>query len=142
MEGIRGRVEELRREIAEIQKRNLAFLQMPRPNVIALHDHERRQQICYCSRSTCHVPGGRPPANSTQAVFSTAWRCFSAVVHFAMGVLTANQLPLLIRSRRVHRNSFEMLDPFPYAKRLTLSDAACVGRACRHFQTSATGMRG
>ena len=31
-------------EIAEIQKRNLAFLQMPRPDFIALHDHERRQQ--------------------------------------------------------------------------------------------------
>jgi hypothetical protein len=44
MEDIRGRVEELRREIAEIQKRNLAFLQMPRPDFIALHDHGRRQQ--------------------------------------------------------------------------------------------------
>jgi hypothetical protein len=44
MEDIRGRVEELRREIAEIQKRNLAFLQMPRPDFIALDDHERRQQ--------------------------------------------------------------------------------------------------
>ncbi len=42
--GIRERVEELRLEIAEIQKRNLAFLQMPRPDFMALHDHERRQQ--------------------------------------------------------------------------------------------------
>jgi hypothetical protein len=44
MEDIWERVEELRREIAEIQKRNLAFLQMPKPDFIALHDHERRQQ--------------------------------------------------------------------------------------------------
>jgi hypothetical protein len=44
MEDIRGRVEELRREIAEIQKRNLAFLQMPRADFIAFQDHERRQQ--------------------------------------------------------------------------------------------------
>jgi hypothetical protein len=44
MEDIRERVEELRREIAEIQKRNLALLQMPRPDFIAPHDHERLQQ--------------------------------------------------------------------------------------------------
>ena len=42
--GIRERVEELRREIAEIQKLNLAFLQMPRPDFMAMNDHERRQQ--------------------------------------------------------------------------------------------------
>jgi hypothetical protein len=41
---IRERVEVLRQEIAEIQKLNLAFLQRPRPDVVALHDHERRQQ--------------------------------------------------------------------------------------------------
>jgi len=34
----------LRQEIAEIQKLNLAFLQRPRPDVVAVHDHERRQQ--------------------------------------------------------------------------------------------------
>jgi hypothetical protein len=44
MEGIRERVEELRREMAEIQKQNLAFLQMPRPDSTALHHYERRQQ--------------------------------------------------------------------------------------------------
>ncbi len=32
--------------------------------------------------------------------------------------------------------------PIPVWQAATLSDAACVGRACRHFQASATGMRG
>jgi hypothetical protein len=41
-EGIQERVEALRREIAEIQKRNLEYLQ--RPHFTAMHDHERRQQ--------------------------------------------------------------------------------------------------
>jgi hypothetical protein len=42
--GIQERVEALRREIAEIQKLNLAFLQVPRPDHMAMNDHERRQQ--------------------------------------------------------------------------------------------------
>jgi hypothetical protein len=42
--GIRERVEELRREIAELQKLNLAYLQMPRPDVVAMNDHARREQ--------------------------------------------------------------------------------------------------
>jgi len=46
MEDIRGRVEELRGEIAEIQKRNLAFLQMPRPDFIALHDQSDANRDC------------------------------------------------------------------------------------------------
>jgi hypothetical protein len=41
---IRERVETLRREIAEIQKLNLAYLQMPRPHPVAMNDHERREQ--------------------------------------------------------------------------------------------------
>jgi hypothetical protein len=44
MEGIRERVEGLRQEIAAIQKLNLAYLQVPRPDFTAMHDHERRQQ--------------------------------------------------------------------------------------------------
>jgi hypothetical protein len=44
MEGIRERVEELRQEIARIQKLNLAYLQVPRQDFMAMHDHERRQQ--------------------------------------------------------------------------------------------------
>ena len=32
----------LRQEIAEIQKRNLEYLQKPRPNVVETHDNERR----------------------------------------------------------------------------------------------------
>ena len=42
--GIRERVEALRREIAEIQKLNLAYLQMPSPGFGAMHDYERREQ--------------------------------------------------------------------------------------------------
>jgi hypothetical protein len=34
----------LRREIAEIQKLNLAYLQMPRPDFNAMNDHARRSQ--------------------------------------------------------------------------------------------------
>ena len=41
---LRERVETLRREIAEIQKLNLAYLQMPRPHPVAIHDHARREQ--------------------------------------------------------------------------------------------------
>jgi len=44
MEGIRERVEELRREIADIQQKNLAYLQIPKPDFTAMHDHERREQ--------------------------------------------------------------------------------------------------
>jgi hypothetical protein len=40
----RDRVEALRREIAELQRLNLAYLQMPRPHPVAMHDHERREQ--------------------------------------------------------------------------------------------------
>jgi hypothetical protein len=43
-EGIRERVEVLRREIALIQKLNLEFLQMPRPHPVAINDHARREQ--------------------------------------------------------------------------------------------------
>jgi hypothetical protein len=43
-EGIRERVEALRREIAEIQKLNLAYLQKPRPDAVAMGDHQRREQ--------------------------------------------------------------------------------------------------
>jgi hypothetical protein len=39
--GIRGRVEALRREIAEIEKRNLAYFQMPRPGSTAMGDYEK-----------------------------------------------------------------------------------------------------
>jgi hypothetical protein len=42
--GIRERVEVLRQEIAEIQKLTLAYLQMPRPDFIAMNDHARRDQ--------------------------------------------------------------------------------------------------
>jgi hypothetical protein len=42
--GIRERIEALRREIAEIQKLNLAYLQMPRPDYVAMSDHARREQ--------------------------------------------------------------------------------------------------
>jgi len=45
MEGnIRERVEALRREIAEIQRLNLAYLQRPRPDFGAMDDHARREQ--------------------------------------------------------------------------------------------------
>jgi hypothetical protein len=40
----RDRVEALRREIAELQRLNLAYWQMPRPHPVAMHDHERREQ--------------------------------------------------------------------------------------------------
>jgi hypothetical protein len=42
--GIRERVDALRREIADIQKLNLAYLQMPRPDFSAMNDHARRDQ--------------------------------------------------------------------------------------------------
>jgi len=42
--GIQERVEALRREIAEIQKLNLAYLQRPRPDFGAMNDHARREQ--------------------------------------------------------------------------------------------------
>jgi hypothetical protein len=42
--GIRQRVEVLRREIAEIQKLNLAYLQTPRPDFGAMNEHARRDQ--------------------------------------------------------------------------------------------------
>jgi len=42
--GIRERVEALRREIAEIQKLNLAYLQSRRLDTVAMGDHERREQ--------------------------------------------------------------------------------------------------
>jgi len=42
--GIRERVEALRREIAEIQRLNLAYLQTPRADFGAMHEHERREQ--------------------------------------------------------------------------------------------------
>jgi hypothetical protein len=42
--GIRERVEALRREISAIQKQNLAYLQMPRPDHVAMSDHARRDQ--------------------------------------------------------------------------------------------------
>jgi hypothetical protein len=41
---IRERVEALRREIAEIQRLNLAYSQRPRPDAVAMSDHERREQ--------------------------------------------------------------------------------------------------
>ncbi len=37
-------MEALRREIAEIQKLNLAYLQTPRADFAAMNDHERREQ--------------------------------------------------------------------------------------------------
>jgi hypothetical protein len=42
--GIRERVEALRREIAELQKLNLEYLQMPRPSFLATSDQQRREQ--------------------------------------------------------------------------------------------------
>jgi hypothetical protein len=42
--GIRERVDALRREIADIQKLNLAYLQMPRPDFSAMNEHARRDQ--------------------------------------------------------------------------------------------------
>jgi hypothetical protein len=43
-DGVRDRVEALRREIAEIQKLNLGYFQMPRPHPVAINDHARREQ--------------------------------------------------------------------------------------------------
>jgi len=42
--GIRERVDALRREIAEIQRLNLVYLQTPRTHFTAMHDHEKREQ--------------------------------------------------------------------------------------------------
>ena len=42
--GIQERVEVLRREIAEIQRLNLEYLQMPRPGFGAMNDHAMREQ--------------------------------------------------------------------------------------------------
>ena len=42
--GIRERVQGLRREIAEIQELNQAYLQRLRPEAAASGDHERRRQ--------------------------------------------------------------------------------------------------
>ena len=42
--GIRERVEELRREIAELHRQNLAYLQAPRQHFLATSDHQRREQ--------------------------------------------------------------------------------------------------
>jgi len=42
--GIRERVDVLRREIAELQKLNLAYLQTPRSDVVAMNDHARRER--------------------------------------------------------------------------------------------------
>ena len=42
--GIRERVEALRREIGEIQRLNLAYLQSPRPDYSAMNDQARREQ--------------------------------------------------------------------------------------------------
>jgi hypothetical protein len=44
MDGVRERVEALRQEIAEIQKLNLAYLQMPRRDFTAMDAHTRREQ--------------------------------------------------------------------------------------------------
>jgi len=41
---IRERVEALRRDIAEIQKLNLGYLQIPRPDINARNDRDRREQ--------------------------------------------------------------------------------------------------
>jgi hypothetical protein len=42
--GIGERVEALRREIADIQKLNLAYLQTPGPDFNAINDHAKRDQ--------------------------------------------------------------------------------------------------
>jgi hypothetical protein len=41
---IRDRVEALRREIAELQRFNLAYLQTPKPGFVEMNDHARREQ--------------------------------------------------------------------------------------------------
>jgi hypothetical protein len=41
---IQDRVEALRREIAELQRLNLAYLQTPRPGFTEISDHTRREQ--------------------------------------------------------------------------------------------------
>jgi|HubBroStandDraft_6_1064221.scaffolds.fasta_scaffold22519_1 hypothetical protein len=43
-DGIRERVEALRREIAEIHKHNPGYMQRPRADFGARHDHTRREQ--------------------------------------------------------------------------------------------------
>jgi hypothetical protein len=42
--GIWERVDALRREVADIQKLNLAYLQVPTPDFNAMNDHARRDQ--------------------------------------------------------------------------------------------------
>ena len=42
--GVRERIEELRRQIAVIQKLNLAYLQTPKPSFAAVNEHARRGQ--------------------------------------------------------------------------------------------------
>jgi hypothetical protein len=44
MDDVRERVEGLRREIGEIQKLNLEYLQTPRPDFMAMDAHVRREQ--------------------------------------------------------------------------------------------------
>jgi hypothetical protein len=39
--GVRERIEELRRQIAVIQKLNLAYLQTPKPSFAAMNEHAR-----------------------------------------------------------------------------------------------------
>jgi hypothetical protein len=41
---VRERIEELRRQIAVIQKLNLAYLQTPKPSFAAMNEHARRGQ--------------------------------------------------------------------------------------------------
>jgi hypothetical protein len=43
-DGIRERVETLRREIAELQRLNLEYLQRPRPGFVEMNDHTRREE--------------------------------------------------------------------------------------------------
>ena len=42
--GIHERVEALRREIAELQKLSLVYLETPRPDYSAMNDHAMREQ--------------------------------------------------------------------------------------------------
>ncbi|HEX8815643.1 MAG TPA: hypothetical protein VF753_09095 [Terriglobales bacterium] len=41
---IRKRIEALKREIVEIQQRNLKHSQTPQPNLMAFYNHRRRQE--------------------------------------------------------------------------------------------------
>jgi hypothetical protein len=41
--GVRERIEELMRQIAVIQKLNLAYLQTPKPSFAAMNDHAKRE---------------------------------------------------------------------------------------------------